>query len=176
MGWAGNLHFGALHWRRKVARVFSLQKRIAPDKWLEVRYEDLLADVAVKLGEICAFHGVPYSGQMLHYHENSTYAPVDPTNAERWRQILSPREIYLAEMAAGELLERSGYKRIFPAAQLGPAEHFAILCHHRFARLHFNCKRYGTYLFLMHKLCRAFGIRNNSLECRFQAISEKHIK
>ena len=175
-GWAGNLYFGALHWRKSVEQVYMLQQRIPDERWLEVRYESLLADAPRILRQVCAFLGVAYSDQMLRYSEDSTYDAPDPDNADRWRRRLSPRKTYLAEMAAGDLLEPAGYQRLFPPAEPGRLERLAIRLHHRIAGAQFRCSRYGAYLLLVRKLGRAVGIRRTRWDERLEAIRNAHIK
>lgn len=176
MGWAGNLYGGAMRWRRTIEELLALQERIPADHWLDVRYEALLADSPGELGRICAFLGVPYSGDLLSYAEDTTYEVPDPVNADRWRKRLSPREIYLAEMAAGDMLRRAGYEPMFPAARLGPIETLFVRLHNRIGRGLFNCRRFGTWLTLTRKLGRLFGIRFSNLERRFEALRDAHVK
>jgi len=176
MCWAGNLFGGALQWRNTITQIQVLQQAVPADQWLEVKYEDLVADPPGKLGQICAFLGVSYSDQMLRYHEQSTYDPPDPANARRWQSRLSPREIYLAEMAAGDALEGAGYARMFPPVRASQLERLAILAHNRIRRSRLRCRRYGTYLIVARRLWRLLGIRRPSLERRYEAISEAHIR
>ena len=86
-----------------------LQERIRPDEWLQIRYEELVKDPQSVLRHVCGFLGVEYSDEMLSYPVDTTYALPDARNADRWRERLSPREVYLAEMAAGDVLEDVGY-------------------------------------------------------------------
>jgi len=176
MGWAGNLYWAALRWRDTMRRLRALQRRVPPEQWLEVRYEDLLHDPGKWLGDICAFVGVAYSEEMLRYHTDSTYDPPDPANAQRWRGRLVSREIQLAEMAAGDVLDDFGYERLFPAARPGAIERLVLRFDNRITRTRFRCGRYGTYLLVARKLWRLLGVRRAALEQRYQAISEAHIR
>ena len=176
MGWAGNLYGGARRWRETMRALHALQRRVPPEHWLEVRYEQLLHDPSEWLGKICALIGVAYSDEMLRYHEDSTYDPPDPANARRWRKRLAPREILLAEMAAGDVLDELGYERMFPVAHPSAVERLVLRIHNRSARARFRCARYGTYLLVARKLWRLLGMRRPALEQRYQAISEAHIR
>jgi hypothetical protein len=176
MGWVGNLYAGGLRWRRKIDEVFALQQKIPRDRWLEVKYEELLRNPVVRLTEICTFLGLEYDDAMLRYHQRSTYDVPDAANADRWRTRLSPREIYMAEIGAGETLVRAGYQRMFPPAQLGLFERFAVWLDHRRRRAAFNFNRYGAYVMIARKLWRLFGVRRPSLERRYRSIRDAHVK
>jgi len=176
MGWVGNLYAGAVQWREKIEQVRTLQQRTPCERWLEVKYEDLLRDPVAGLTKICNFLGLEYSNEMLQYHKDSTYDVPDPANADRWRQRLSPKDIYLAEIGAGDALEQAGYQRMFPPAELGMLEKLALRLDHRVRRAAFNFNRYGAYLTLVRKGWRLFGVRRSSLESRYEAIRNAHIK
>jgi len=176
MGWVGNAYFGALRWRNDVTQICRLQKHVAPDRWLEVRYEALLADPPRILEQVCKFLGAPYQEQMLSYPQDSTYDPPDPTHVDRWRTRLPPREIYQAEMAAGDLLHQLGYHPLFPSADPARLERLGLRLHNRWARARLHCQRYGTYLVAARKLWRLLGIRRPHLEQRYEAIRDAYIK
>jgi hypothetical protein len=176
MGWAGNTYHGALYWKRAVEAVLRLQERIPAARWLEVRYETLLRDVAGTLQRICGFLDVAYSDRMLTYPETSTYDRPNPANADRWRQRMSPRDIYYAEMAAGDLLERLGFAPLFPVVVPGGVERLSLRVGDNVGRWRFAFARYGPYLIVMRKLCRLLRVRRPKLEERLWAITRAHIK
>ena len=93
------------------------------DRYLRLRYEDLVADPATEVGRICAFLGVAYEPAMLDFHRtaerempeeslrwhrNSVSAP-DPTRAAVWRDKLSEAEVQLFQEYAADALTRFGY-------------------------------------------------------------------
>ncbi len=59
----------ARRWRRKIERARDDAPQL--DHYLEVRYEDLVADPQAVLGEVCEFLELPYDDAMLDYHERS---------------------------------------------------------------------------------------------------------
>jgi hypothetical protein len=110
----------ACAWRREVraARRFG---RTHP--YLELRYEDLVAEPESRLREVCAFLGLEYEPGMLEYHRRedpSLYAdhprlaqpPV--RDARSWRKEMPPAEAELFEALAGDLLAELGYERAHP--------------------------------------------------------------
>ncbi len=110
----------AAQWRLEVeaARRFG-----AARPYLELRYEDLVGDPEAKLGEICAFLGLPFEHAMLEYHrgvdperllDHPKLAEPPGPGRSRWRDELEPREVEQFEGVAGDVLAASGYERAFP--------------------------------------------------------------
>lgn len=176
MGWAGNAYHGALYWKRAMEQVLRLRTRVPATRWLDVRYEDLLRDPPSVLGRVCAFLRVEYDERMLRYPDDSTYDAPDPANAERWRRRMQPRDIYYAEMAAGELLEQLGYEAMFPPAAPTSLERLALRVANRIGRMRFAFQRYGAHLILARKAWRLLGVRRSVLEARYQSIRQAYIK
>ena len=89
MGWAGNVYYGVDHWIETEKSWKRLQKKIAPEQFLELRFEELILSPEIILQRICEFIGVPYSGSMLNYADNSTYSKPDPSLVYQWKKTLS---------------------------------------------------------------------------------------
>ncbi len=99
--------------------------RLGPERYHELRYEELVADPERILRELCAFVELPYDERMLRYHEQADrlvpslshsehhgnlYKP--PTAGLRdWRRDLSPQDVAVFEALAGDLLDELGYER-----------------------------------------------------------------
>ncbi len=175
MGWAGNLYCGALQWRDAIRQVRAIQRRVPPERWLQVRYEDLLKDSGATLAAICDHLGIPYSSEMLSYDRDTTYSRPDPANVDRWRR-LPARQLRLAELAAGPELEELGYSRLFSSATAGPARRALLVLHNRWGRARFRCRRFGFYLLAARKFWSILGVKRAALERRYEAIQEAHIK
>lgn len=109
--------------------------------YLEVRYEDLIADPVRELRRICEFIDLPYDSRMLEYHQTArrrleevvtrhaadgrviitkderlhlhrfTSQPPEASRVGRWRSELSRDQVAAYEAVAGELLEELGYQR-----------------------------------------------------------------
>lgn len=176
MGWAGNAYHGALYWKRTMTRVLALREQIRDGRWLDVRYEDLLADPPAVLQRICAHLNTTYDDNMLSYAKTTTYDAPEPGNAQRWRTKMSPREIWEAEMAAGDILDALGFERRFPPVQPGAVERAMLAIGNRIGRWRFGIRRYGWYLLFARKLLRLFFLRSRNLESRYSTITRAHIK
>jgi hypothetical protein len=176
MGWAGNLYVGAQRWRQAVEQVLVLQARVPAERWLEVRYEKLVADPAGQLARIARFLGHDFTDAMLFYSADTTYEAPDAANADRWRSALCERDVRHAELAAGDLLERLGHDRCFPPVTAGALQRAALRVHHRYHRTRFRFARYGAGLMIARWLWRLIGVRRPKLEARFEAIGERYVR
>ena len=106
-------------WRTEVEAAQALGRRVGPDRYLELRYEDLVRDSAAELARVCAFAGLEFEADMLDYvgrsdsarkpHQQRLNQP--PTTGVRdWRTELDPADEAAFEDAAGELLAALGYE------------------------------------------------------------------
>lgn len=121
-----------LFWRDRVLSGRDARRVVGRDRYLELRYEDLVADPERHLPSVCAFLDLEYDPRMLEYparaesviagtvgethHGNLRRAPA-PTRD--WRDDLSAREIGRFEALAGDALGMFGYER-------GPAPSIAL--------------------------------------------------
>lgn len=114
----------ALWWERSVRLGREAGTSLGPIRYLEVRYEDLVADPARECWALCAFLGLPYDEAMLRFHEGRTrYEPgltakrawLPPVAGLRdWRAQMQAKDVERFEATAGELLDELGYARALP--------------------------------------------------------------
>jgi hypothetical protein len=108
----------ACQWRTEVAAARRLGRRTGT-RYLEVRYEELVADVEQALRRICDFAGLEYEPGMVDYagnvdvsakpHQQRLMEP--PTKGVRdWRAQMSPEDVAAFEHVAGDLLRELGYE------------------------------------------------------------------
>jgi hypothetical protein len=95
---------GARFWNTLVAAAIRKGDGMPPGRFLQVRYEDLVARPAGTVGGILEFLGEP-SPALLDFVEKET----DPTRAERWRDLLSGDDVALVERACAALMDQLGY-------------------------------------------------------------------
>lgn len=125
---AGKRAWGALH----------------PDRYHELRYEDLLTEPEKTLRAVCSFVGMPYSDELLEFHLSAFAAdiavnssqtrlsqPLDPGNRGKWRTGMTAEEVAAFEAIAGSVLADCGYplasSRVVTARPSGrPTEVFSI--------------------------------------------------
>ena len=97
-----------------------LERHIAPDSLLKIRYEDLASDPE-KIGHVlCDFVGIPFEPQMLNLSQstrhlvsgnNTRFSPEKGIRLdERWRTELHGKELDFFERIGGDMNRRLGYR------------------------------------------------------------------
>jgi hypothetical protein len=114
----------ACQWDFEVRAARRLGETVGPGRYLELRYEDLVAEPEPTLREVCAFVGLGYEPGMLEYHHGVDASALEdhprlaqpPTAGVRdWREQMTPRDVEHFEAIAGRTLEELGYPRAYPA-------------------------------------------------------------
>jgi len=137
----------ALEWRDQVTLCHKMGAMLPPERFLEIRYEDLLADPEGVLQRICAFLGVAFSPRMLKYHQHvADHVPRDrrslwplidrppmASNALKWKSQMSSGDRAIFERTAGELLRQFGYDTSEAAVGRGRLLELWYIAHTRFA-------------------------------------------
>jgi hypothetical protein len=131
----------ALLWRERVEAALEAGGRLGPDRYLELRYEDLLADPERELRRLCEFVELEYDPSMLGYRERAEELTrfdggserhrgvfMPPTRGlRRWQDDLSADAVEAFELVAGDLLERLSYPRATEVAPARPEGATAVL-------------------------------------------------
>lgn len=111
-----NIYFAAKYWQQYVDVGQSIGKTLAPETYLEVRYEDMLLDQAGEVRKICDFLGEEFDESVINFKTAGEAGktpllqkPVQSSNAEKWRKSMTNWQIRVFESAAGETLARCGY-------------------------------------------------------------------
>ncbi len=112
-------------WRRKTLRAHRAASALGPNRYHLIKYEDLVADPAGVLTDICDFLDLAYRPEMLGYHERADELldgvrhthhiqgiRKPPTAGLRdWHVDLTPNEIAIFDEIAGTALDTFGYPR-----------------------------------------------------------------
>lgn len=179
MGFAGNVWAGAARWVEAEMTWSRLRERLTEDRFVELRYEELVRAPEAELRRLCAFLGVSYDSRMLEYSEHSSYGSPDPAVAERWRVQLSERDIGLIEAQVGSLMEDRGYEPSgAPSIKVGPALARKLRWGDRIGQVRFRIERYGMALFLAEFVARRFRIKplHDFATLRIHDITRKHLR
>jgi hypothetical protein len=113
----------ALHWRLRVERGRQAGASLGPARYLEVHYEELVAQPEPVLRTICEFIELDYDDSMLGYQKRvDEIVQFDPEpwnhrNLEKpptvglrdWRTQMSPRDVARFELLAGPTLRKFSY-------------------------------------------------------------------
>ena len=158
MGWYGNAWRAAERWITAERLWNRMTELVPPERRIDVRYEELIADPVAQLTRMCELIGIAYDPAMLSYPARSTYAPPDARQAYQWRRRLAPREVQLIESCMAELLLARGYELSAAVPQLpGPAEQLALLLEDRVGVARSRMRTLGLGLWLESAVASRFG-------------------
>ena len=114
----------ALLWRERVDAGLTAGRELGPGRYLELRYEDLVAEPEAALRRLCEFIALDYDPAMLRYPETASEVAARDGGAERhrgiflepttglrdWRRDLSAEDVEVIELLAGDTLAALGYE------------------------------------------------------------------
>jgi hypothetical protein len=136
----GDIQAAATKWVEELGRARQRAKRLRPGTYVEVRYEDLVADPEPLLRRIADFVGLPWDPVMLDYHHGAeermkevirdfhpqgggtitaeererqhelVKSPPSASRVGRWRTQMSAEDREAFETVAGDLLTELGYE------------------------------------------------------------------
>lgn len=109
----------ALWWEWHVRLGREGGRALDPSRYLEIRYETLVANPDDECARLCAFLGLAHDPAMLRFHEGRTASGLDAKGAwlpvtaglRDWRTQTPAADVERFEAAAGGLLEELGYPR-----------------------------------------------------------------
>lgn len=116
-----NFFHAARYWEQCVRSGQASGRRLGPDRYMEIRYEDLLAAPQRHLEQVCRFLNEPYTDAILEFQRpdqmDSKLLKKTPLvsqglqqkNVEKWRGKMTARQIAVFERAVPELLREYGY-------------------------------------------------------------------
>lgn len=151
----------AYRWKHAWQRMARL-KKMAPERFYTIRYEDLVAAPEVEMKSICAFLGLEFESAMLDFYQakeksNAFYTraatekyhsslmhPVDTSKVEKWRRELVPEKIMMMDYVVGQVADQAGYKRQY--GRFSMALRLRALLPVTYGRLLFMAMRLGDTL------------------------------
>lgn len=118
-----DLHYAISSWALSVDATRRAARRLGPDSFYEIGYEQLVHDPEPQLRALCDFLGEDYHAAMADpaetaavavperkKHHALTHQPVTEQRVESWRERLTPEEIAVCESLLGSRLRRYGYE------------------------------------------------------------------
>jgi hypothetical protein len=119
-------YYTAQLWSREQSLAFEWSKKLTPDMWYTLRYEDLTADPGTHMKRLCKFLDLKYSPSLLRFFEKpsarrlaglsrsweNVARPVLRKNSGRYLGELSIQEILMVENFARSIMEEFGYKPV----------------------------------------------------------------
>ena len=121
-----NVEEAARSWSRHVRKAMSAGRRLGPERYLEIHYEQLVAAPEQVLTDVCCFLGLEFETGMLNYFEHADeliapdwfpqfhrnlFSPIT-TGLRNWRRDMSSRDVAAFESLSGDLLAELGYELI----------------------------------------------------------------
>lgn len=117
-------------WARRVRLGIEAGRALPPERYLELRYEDIVADegsLERTARTLCAFLGLGFDANMLDYGavaKTEALAKAKELNplvtgklvrqTRSWQEQMPLGHIEVFELVAGDVLGRLGYERMFP--------------------------------------------------------------
>jgi LPS sulfotransferase NodH len=135
----------AAQWRYEIGAARRLGERLGPSRYVELRYEELVARPEEALRELCRFLGLDFDSAMLEYHragrgevlvDHPKLASPPTRDLRRWRSELPPRELARFEAIAGGTLSELGYERGAPSPGTADRVRAALTTAAMRARIH----------------------------------------
>ena len=124
----------AERWVNHIDLIRALGQRAGPARYVEIRYEDLLAQPEATITRVLELAGEPFDPAMLQFHQNARPVGTDPlndvnilrplqvANSGKWAAQAGPDAVAVFEGIAGATLEACGYDRATQAAPMPPGE------------------------------------------------------
>jgi hypothetical protein len=118
-------------WKERVSTGMKQGRPLGDERYLEMRYERLLANPEQEVEVLCSFLDLNFDPAMLDYAEvsrsevlerASLYNPnvtKSITRTRSWDEQMPRAQIEVFEAIAGDTLDELGYERAFPSPGLG---------------------------------------------------------
>ena len=130
-----NIYCAAEIWRMGQEAVAPWRAKLSADQWMDVSYEDLVANSETVLKRVCTFLGEAYDANMLNFHQTDIakargasrdHAPLgQPVTTQFigiYKDQLSKKEQRIFMAAAGTALIDAGYQADSEPAKLSAEE------------------------------------------------------
>lgn len=125
----GEKHFYhiAREWGSTQRIALAMRAQIGPQRFFDVRYEDLTADAEASMKDLCTFLGYRYTPDMLDFHRTDE-AQKAANSSDLWGNVVNPvmrdntrkflreateEDVRIFELEAGDVLDALGYERIY---------------------------------------------------------------
>lgn len=103
-------HFAAADWVSHVETGRRIGRELRPERYLEVRYEQLMREPVGTFTEILEFAGPGPDGENRAARiRNEIASLIKGNNVEKWRTLMPPHALRTVERQAGALLRELGY-------------------------------------------------------------------
>lgn len=162
MGWAGNLYVSADLWLEAEMEWKHYRQMISSGSWIEVRYEELVANPREVLTRICHFLGVDYSDRIFDYVKNSSYTMPDVALNYQWKKRMGKKDLQRLEAKIGERLQARGYELSgYPRITLSSTKKTYLALHSRIGCFIYRIRKFGAVLVIREMIARRLGLKGH---------------
>lgn len=116
-----NLSLCAIEWKYKVVKARKDLEKLPTNKWIEIKYEDLVKNPENIVKKICEFLGIDYEKEMLLFYRKSTkyigkhhsgliFKPISKSSLEKYKRELSFKDIRKFELLTKDVLKLYKYE------------------------------------------------------------------
>jgi hypothetical protein len=129
--WRKNPYWSIHRWSQVVPQGQADGRRLGPERYLEIRYEEFTSEPEAGLRTICDFVGIAYTPELLRssmpFMNMSERRVKDKAgtivaNSQKWRSYFSPQEVVRLESIAGKVLADLGYEPANPNGSYTPSQ------------------------------------------------------
>lgn len=179
MGWAGNVWYGVNQWIEAEELWEDVKRGLDKTSYIEIKYENLIADSKNVLTRLCRFLNVMYDEEMLSYPKNTTYSLPDTTFIEQWKRKMTKKEIQLVEFKAENMMRLREYQ-IYSDVLKEPSsiERLFLFYQNRWFKIKFRMKLYGFWIVIADVIARRFNIKPlmRNVKMRFNRKTNMYLK
>ena len=106
-----NIYTAAKRWKNNIKLARDFLEQLPSDKFIEVRYEDLLQEPCDVLSKLVKYMGIKDDGEQVTVNiQKHIFEDIKTKNYYKWKTQLSKSEIQLYEYVAGNMLRLYNYE------------------------------------------------------------------
>lgn len=119
-----NVKDASWRWMASVERAKRLGQALSNERYMELRYEDLVSSPEVEVKKVCNFLGIQFHDNMLKPQENASklgdaaklshhsnlYQPINSSSIGKWKKNLDTNQKKIVQKKISRLLEGLGYE------------------------------------------------------------------
>ena len=141
-------YHAAKYWEQYVTVGHERGSELGPERYMELRYEDILDDQRGSMQKVCDFLGEDFDESLINFKKANiagktplVQRSVQKSNQEKWRTEMTKRQIGIFESAAGATLKAFGYQVITDCRRLPLPVRVAYRAHNKFRTMTAKLKK-----------------------------------